>query len=396
MQIERFEVAIPDADLADMRRRIDDTRWADDFGNADWRYGVERNWLADMVRFWRDEYDWRAEERRMNRHPHYRTEIDGVPIHFLHIPGKRLPGGPAPTPLLLVHGWPWTFMDYFDLIAPLTDPAAHGGNPHEAFDVVIPSLPGYAFSAPLTKTGLTIPRLAELFARLMREGLGYARHGVAGGDWGAAITTHMAHAFPEQVIGVLATIPYFAGLDLAAIPDADHAPDEQWMLERKRQSAGTTMSHFVVQSTDPQTLAYALTDSPVGTAAWLWERRRAWSDWESDDLPPSARTALCTLASLLWLTRTIGSSMRTYWEHAHAGGLPIAPLHDRQPAIEVPAGFAIFPREVMLIPRAVAARGTNLQRWTLMERGGHFGPSEEPEAMARELRAFFGALCKSG
>jgi pimeloyl-ACP methyl ester carboxylesterase len=388
MIAEPFAVAIRDEDLADLRGRLASVRWADDFGNADWRYGVERGWLEEMVRYWRDDYDWRAQEHAINRLPQFRVAIDGVPIHFVHVRGR----GTNRVPLLLLHGWPWTFMDFHRLIGPLTDPVAHGGDAADAFDLVIPSLPGHGFSMPLRQTGLDIPRHAAIFAKLMTEVLGYPRFAVGGGDWGAAISNYMAHAGPDEVIGLFATIPFYPGLDLADLTDGAFAPDERWMLDRRAESAPTVASHFTVQSSDPQTLAYALVDSPVGTAAWLWERRRAWSDCGGDLLAVYDRDFLCTLASIYWLTGTIGTSLRTYWEHAHAGGLPIRPLHDRTPAIEVPAGYAVAPKEVMLVPRAFAERGTNLQRWSLLEKGGHFSFSEQPDLLTRELRAFFRPL----
>jgi pimeloyl-ACP methyl ester carboxylesterase len=383
-----FTVAVPDADLADLRNRLGRARWADDLGNDDWRYGVERHWLEDMVRYWRDDYDWRTTESRINALPNYKVEIDRVPLHFVHIRGK----GPNPMPLLLVHGWPWTFMDFHALMGPLTDPAAHGGDPADSFDLIVPSLPGHGFSMPLTRTGLDVPSHVDLFAKLMTEALGYERFAVGGGDWGAAITNLMAHTHPECVIGLLATIPFFPGLDLTKMTPGDFAADEQWMLERAAESGPTVVSHFTVQSSDPQTLAYALVDSPVGTAAWLWERRRAWSDCGGDLLAVYDRDFLCTQASIYWLTGTIGTSLRTYWEHAHAGGLPFKPLHERTPAIEVPCGYAIGPKEVMLIPRSLAAKGTNLQRWSLLPKGGHFSFAEQPALLTEELRSFFRPL----
>lgn len=392
MKAEPFTVAIPDEELADLRARLSTARWADDFGNADWRYGVERGWLEEMVRYWREDYDWRAQEREINRLSQFRVTVDGVPIHFVHVRGT----GERPMPLLLLHGWPWTFLDFQRLVGPLTDPARHGAVGSDAFDVIIPSLPGHGFSMPLTKTGLDVPRHAEIFAKLMRDVLGYSRFAVGGGDWGAAIANLMAHAYPENVIGLMATIPFYPGLDLAELTPEVFADDEQWMLERRAESAPTVVSHFTVQSTDPQTLAYALVDSPIGTAAWLWERRRAWSDCGGDLLATYDPDFLCTLASVYWLTRTIGTSLRTYWEHARAGGLPMAPLHDRMPTIEVPAGYAIAPKEVMLVPRAFAARGTNLQRWSLLPRGGHFSFSEQPELLTEELRTFFRPLRGTG
>ncbi len=388
MKAEPFEIAIPQDELDDLRLRLGRTRWADDYGNHDWRYGVERRWLEEMIAYWRDGYDWRATERAINRYPNFKVSIDGIPLHFVHVRGN----GRKPMPLLLLHGWPWTFMDYYPLIGPLTDPAAHGADSEDAFDLIIPSLPGYGFSMPLTTAGLDIPRQAELFRTLVRDVLGYPRFAVGGGDWGAAITTWMGHAFAQEVIGVLASIPYFPGLELPALAPERYAPEEQWMLARRSETADSIMSHFVVQSTDPQTLAYALVDSPVGTAAWLWERRRAWSDCNGDLLAAFDRESLCALASIYWLTRSIGTSMRSYWEHARAGGLPLKPVHERTPPVGVPCGFAIFPKEVMLIPRAVAAEGTNLKRWTLMRRGGHFGFAENAADSAAEFRSFFASL----
>lgn len=388
MPAEKFEIAIPEADLAELRARLAATRWADDAGNADWRYGVERGWLADMVDHWRHRHDWRAEEARLNACEHFRAEIDGVPLHFVHARGR----GTNPVPLLLVHGWPWTFADYLPLVGPLTDPAAYGLDPAICFDVVIPSLPGFAFSTPLTRTGLDIPAHAAMFDTLMHRVLGYPRYAVGGGDWGAAITTWMGHAVAERVIGVLTSIPYFPGLDVFQLTPDRYAADEQWMLARKAETAGVTMSHFVVQSSDPQTLAYALTDSPVGTAAWLWERRMNWSDVDRDALSDAQRDGLCTLASLLWLTRSIGMSLRTYWEHMRAGGLPMAPVNGHAPPIPVPCGVLVYPKEVMLVPRAAAERGMNLRHWKVMPRGGHFGLAEFPDDAVAEIRGFFSSL----
>jgi pimeloyl-ACP methyl ester carboxylesterase len=369
-----------------MRSRLENTRGAYDLGNAYWRYGVERHWLEGMIQYWREEFDWRKSERKINRLQHFKVTIDAVPLHFVHMRGK----GPDPTPLLLLHGWPWTFMDFHEMISPLTDSAAHGGDPTDAFDLIIPSLPGFGFSMPLTRTGLDVPRTGELMSKLMIDVLGYSRFAVAGGDFGAVLTGQIAHAYPEHVIGMLATIPLFPGLDLNDIRPEHYARDEEWMIERKAESARTIVSHVAVNVNDPQSLAYGLVDSPVGTAAWIWERRRAWSDCSGDLLLLHDRDFLCTLASIYWLTRSIGTSLRAYWEH-FASGMPIEPLHHRKPVIEVPTAYSIHPMDVMLIPRSIAAANTNLQRWTLMPRGGHFGFSEYPEAMTHEIRTFFSA-----
>jgi pimeloyl-ACP methyl ester carboxylesterase len=391
MKPEPFEIAVPDSELEDLRLRLARTRWAEDLGNADWRYGVERGWLEDMVRYWREQYDWRATERKINLLGNFKVVVDGVPLHYVRVRGK----GENPLPLLLLHGWPWTFMDFHALLGPLSDPAAHGGDPADSFDLIIPSLPGFGFSMPLTRTGLDVPRSAELFAKLMTDVLGYSRFGVGGGDWGAVLCGQIAHAHPENVIGLLTTIPLFPGLDLMAITPQDHDANERWMIEWRATTASLSASHVAVHGNDPQTLAYALVDSPVGTAAWLWERRRAWSDCDGDLLAVHDREFLCTLASIYYLTRSIGTSMRIYWEHFHSG-MPIKPLHTRMPVVEVPCAFAVHPKDVMLVPRSIAARMTNLQRWTVMPRGGHFGISEQPTGMLNEFRAFFRKLRRGG
>jgi pimeloyl-ACP methyl ester carboxylesterase len=379
---EQVAVAIPEADLEDLRRRLRATRFADDFANEGWSYGVERGWLEELVRYWADEYDWRAQEAVLNALPHYRVELDGVPIHFVHARGR----GPRPLPLVLTHGWPWTFWDWKDVIGPLADPAAHGGDAADAFDVVVPSLPGFGFSTPLRTTGVDGRRIAQLWARLMAEVLGYERFGAGGGDWGAIVTAELGHGFPEHLLGVWLTLPMLPGVNLRELgPDA-FAPDEAWMAERAREAREVIQSHRAVHQYEPQTLAYALVDSPAGTGAWLWQRRRDWSgSLESFD-----RDFLCTTASIYWLTKTIGTSLRLYAEHWRGG--PPPPLHDRRRVIDVPTGIAVFPRELLFIPRALAEERTNLQRWTVMPRGGHFAPAEEPGLVIEELRTFFRPL----
>lgn len=369
MQVEPFRVAVPQADLDDLNRRLDTTRWADDFGNADWRYGVEQEWLRDMVAYWRHDFDWRAQEAAINSWPQYRTELDGIPIHFLHVRGK----GQQPRPLILTHGWPWTFWDYRDVIGPLTDPAAYGGDPALSFDVVIPSLPGYGYSMPLRKTGIDVPAIARLWVTLMVKVLGYERFCAAGGDWGAPITAQLGHAHAEHLAGVYMSLVAYPGLDLSNLTAAGFAADEQWMVRRIEEARPTIMSHIAVQSSDPQTLAYALVDSPVGTAAWLWERRRAWSDCGGDLLSAYSRDDLCTLASIYWLNGSIATSLRLYHEHFRNGWVTV-PSHDRKPVISMPTGFGLFPRDVSFAPRAMVERDTNLQRWSVQPSGGHFAP----------------------
>lgn len=355
-----FRVEVPDAELEALRSRLRATRWADDFGNDDWRYGVERGWLEELIRYWADGYDWRAAEARINRFDQYLTEIDGIPVHFLHVPGD----GP---PLLLTHGWPWTFWDYEGVIEALAG----------TFELVVPSLPGFGFSAPLRMTGVHPERIAALWVELMRR-LGHERFAAGGGDWGAIVTAELGAGHAQHLLGVHLTMPVFPGIDMLALRRAQFAPDEAWMPARLKQASRITRSHSTVQSIDPQTLAYALVDSPAGTAAWLWERRATWSD---GGIGVFDRDFLCTTASIYWLTRTIGTSLRIYHEH----------FNRRWPEarIEAPTGVAVFPKELVLVPRALAEERMNVRRWTVMERGGHFAPAEQPRAVAAELRAFF-------
>ncbi len=380
-----FTVAVDQADLDDLHRRLATVRWPEDAGNDDWTYGVERGWLQEMVAYWRDRYDWRATEAAMNELPQWRVELDGIPIHYVHVRGT----GPNPMPIVVTHGWPWTFWDMRHLIGPLTDPTAHGGDPADSFDVIVPSLPGFGFSTPLRTTGVNVRRVAQLWSRLMTEVLGYERFAAYGGDWGAIVTAELGHAHPERLIGVDMSLAVIPGVSRATVPAADWAEDERWMVARAAESERLIRSHVVVHTHDPQTLAYALADSPVGTAAWLWERRRAWSDCDGDVLRVFDRDELCTLASVYWLTGTIATSLRLYFDHFN-GGWPV--VHDRTPTIGVPTGFSIFPRDVVFLPRAVAERTTDLRRWTVMPRGGHFGPAEQPSLMVDELRAMFRPL----
>lgn len=380
-----YRVDVPQRHLDDLRARLERTRWPDDIGNGGWTYGVERGWLSGMVDYWRDEYDWRGHEAAMNAHPQYRVDIDGVPIHFVHVRGV----GPAPMPLVLTHGWPWTFWDMKDLIGPLSDPAAYGGDPADAFDVVVPSLPGFGFSVPLSRTGIDVRTVAALWVELMRTVLGYDRFAAYGGDWGALVTAELGHAHAKHVIGVELSMPVIPGVSRRDLAPEWYSDEEQWMLARAAEAEPLTRSHLIAHTTDPQTLAYALADSPVGTAAWIWERRRAWSDCDGDVTAVFSRDDLCTTASIYWLNASIASSLRLYFEHFNRGWRPV---HNRTPAIEAPTGFAIFPKELSLLPRAVAAEHTNLQRWTIMPRGGHFAPAEQPELLVAELRAFFRGL----
>jgi len=368
-----------------MRRRLRATRWASDFGNEGWRYGVERGWLEEMVRYWADEFDWRAQEAAINRLPQFRTEIDGVPIHFVHV---RSPN-PDAIPLVLTHGWPWTFWDWKDVIGLLAG-AGPPENVGRSFNIVVPSLPGVGFSTPLRTVGLNSRRVAELWLKLMRDVLGYERFAAGGCDWGAIVTAELGHAHPDHLLGVWLTLPMLPGVNLRELGPEAFAPEEQWMVERVAQARPLIQSHRTVHQYEPQTIAYALADSPTGTAAWIWARRRDWSDCGGDVLSVFDRDFLCTTASIYWLTGTIATSLRLYYEQFNPA--PPPPVHDRPRIIDVPTGFAVFPKELLMLPRALAAKLTDLRRWSILPRGGHFAPSEQPQLVADELRAFFAGI----
>lgn len=380
--VRPFTIAIAPERVDDMRRRIEQASWPGDFGNDDWRYGVNQDWLVDMTRYWARDFDWDAQQAAMNRLPQFQTEIDGIPLHFVHLKSGR----PDAIPIILTHGWPWTFWDWHRLIEPLVAGGAEG----PAFDVVVPSLPGVAFSAPLKTTGIGVRRIGQLWVKLMAA-LGYDRFAAAGGDWGAAVTAELAHAHRDHIIAAHVSLLMLPGVNPATITPDAFAKDEQWMVARAFEALPTITSHVAVQSADPQTLAYALADSPIGTAAWLWERRRNWSDCDGDVLNAYDRDFLCATASLYWLTNTIGSSMRIYAEQFPGFGFEMdwPAVNDAERVIDVPFGVAVAPRELAFLPRELVARKTNLRHWRRVEAGGHFLPAEQPDILIEEYRTFF-------
>ena len=377
---------MPQEGLDDLRHRLLRTRFADDFGNNEWQFGVPDEYLEAIVEHWRESFDWRAQEAAMNRFANYRVVLDGVPIHFVHEPGR----GSDPMPLILTHGWPWTFWDYEHLIGPLSDPAAFGGDPRDAFDVIVPSLPGTAFSSPLRTTGIGVTATADLWLRLMRDVLGYDRFAAGGGDSGAFVSAWLGHAHSPHLIGLHLSFPATVSMAaLASISPSDYSPAErQWLTDRPPQSRGTS-AHMAVHIEDPQTLAWAMNDSPAGLAAWMIERRRNWSDCHGDVESRFSKDQLLTSVSLYWLTATFHTSVRFYAESFRA---PWPLVHDRQPPVEVPTAVAVFPGELLRVPRRFMERQVNLARWTVMPQGGHFAPSEEPELMVEDIRAFFREL----
>jgi pimeloyl-ACP methyl ester carboxylesterase len=323
----------------------------------------------------------------MNGFANYRTMVDGLPIHFIHQRGT----GPDPMPLILSHGWPWTFWDFQKVIGPLSDPAAFGGDPADAFHVVAPSLPGFGFSTPLTQAGVQWARTADLWAELMCGQLGYDRFGAYGGDWGSLVTAQLGHKYVQHLIGIHLGVCVPLTLFQDGLPTedeyADGEKDRFHHTQRRMQAVGT--SHLVVQSDDPQTLAYGLNDSLVGLCAWILERRRNWSDSGGDVESRFTKDDLITTTMLYWLTESIGTSMRYYWEAQH---YQWTPSHDRTPVVEAPTAITLWPQELMLMPDRLMESFYNLQRLTAMPSGGHFHPMEEPELLVDDIRAFFRTL----
>ncbi|MFN0096257.1 MAG: epoxide hydrolase family protein [Dehalococcoidia bacterium] len=377
-----FTINVADDVLIDLRERLLRTRWPGDFANDDWAYGVSETYMREVVDYWLNGYDWRAQERAANQYRQFMVEIEGAPIHFVYEKGK----GPNPIPIILTHGWPETFWEYNQMIGPLTDPARYGGDERDAFDLILPDLPGYGFSSPLTRPGVSPQKTADLWDTLMRGVLGYERYGLGGGDWGAIVSGMQAHKYGDHIIGLHFTMPSVPGVALNTLTPADYGPGEGDWHERMTTRMIPAASHVTVNRLDPQTLAYSWNDSPVGLASWLIERRRNFGDTNGNVESRFSKDFMLTTTMMFWVTQSFGTASRYYWEHAHD---PWRPVHNRKPVIEVPTGFAVFPKELLFMPRAVAARETNLVHWSLMPEGGHYGPSEAPAHLVEDLRLFF-------
>jgi pimeloyl-ACP methyl ester carboxylesterase len=389
LRVQPFSVAIDQAVIDDLRGRIRNSRLPEAAPGAPWSQGTDRAWLTRLLGYWADEFDWRAAERELNRFSHFRALAGDTEIHFVH----SRAGSGGGIPLILGHGWPSCFAEMLPLVPRLTDPGAHGID-GPAFDVVIPSLPGYGFSArPAVPGGVTYRYVAGLWHRLMR-GLGYARYGAGGGDFGAGIATFMALDDPGPLIGL-----HLTNLELAPYTGPGSRPlsaAERRYVEQAGRWDEAERGYTAIQSTKPQTLGYALTDSPAGLAAWILEKWRSWSDSGGDPAARFSTDFLLTIVTLYWVTGTITSSMRDYFDNRRWQGEPRLGPDD---LVHVPTAVASFPH--MLVPegeppREWAERLYNIRRWTAMPRGGHFAPAEEPDLVARDIAAFFGGLGQQG
>jgi pimeloyl-ACP methyl ester carboxylesterase len=375
---EAFSLHVPDAALMDLRERLSRTRLPDQAPGEPWAYGTDVTYMSDLVEYWREHFDWHAQEARLNAFPQYKVRLHDIDLHFLHMPGN----GPDPHPLLLSHGWPGSIFEFLELIPRLADPERFGGDPADAFTVVAPSLPGYGLSFTPGQPRFGVEAIADCFAGLMCEVLGYRRFGAQGGDWGSFVTARLGYAYPEHLSGIhLNLMPVRRDPAMLSNP----SPEESRFLEELQLWLKEETGYQWIQGTRPQTLAFALTDSPAGLAAWIVEKFRAWSDCGGDIEAVFSRDHLLANISLYWFTGAIGSSFWPYYARMH-GPWPI-PAGE---AVTVPTGYCEFPREILRPPRSVVERTfTNLQRWSVMERGGHFAAMEQPDALAREVREFF-------
>ncbi|MCY4427216.1 MAG: epoxide hydrolase [Halieaceae bacterium] len=381
-----FSLHVSDAELDELRLKLKHARFQEDIDNDEWKYGTNGAYLKELVDYWLNEYDWREHEAKINSFDHFRETIDDIPVHFIYEKGK----GPNPTPLIMSHGWPWTFWDLQKVIRPLTDPASFGGDPADAFDVIVPSLPGFGFSTPLSTPGINFMHTAEIWDKLMRDVLGYERYGAQGGDWGSYVTTQMGHANADPLLGIHIHIT----LPLTMISEGPIDPDwfepdfVHWREHNDRFIAEET-GYLAMHTTRPQTVAFALNDSPIGLMSWLLEKRRRWSHCDGDVETRFSKDDLITSVMLYWITQSIGTSMRYYYE---AVANPWKPFHDRSPVVEAPTGILLFHNEMVLHPKRWAEQYYNLKSWTEAERGGHFGAMEEPDAIVSDLRNFFRSL----
>ncbi len=403
MEAEPFEIRATAEALDDLRARLGRTRWPDEVADAGWGQGTDLAYLEELVAYWADGFDWRAQEERLNSLAQFRATVDGFGLHFVHERGR----GPDPLPLVLTHGWPSTFFEFHRIVPLLTDPGSHGGDPADAFDVVVPSLPGYGFSDRPQEAGFS-RRIPGLWVRLM-EGLGYTRFGAHGVDVGCSVCNLLGLWHPDRIVGIHVTYPAEPYIG----PGAPGLSEREWEFLNGRpggQEAEGGYTH--IQRTKPQTLSYGLNDSPAGLAGWIVEKFRAWSDCDGDVEKRFGKDELLTNLTIYWLTETIGSSFRVYrdwalgaesnpyaWEGRDevprgVASRPLA-LDER---IGVPSAVALFPADPPSgMPREWAERSyADLRRFSRMPRGGHFPAMEEPELLAQDIRAFFRPLRGGG
>ncbi|MFC9661955.1 epoxide hydrolase family protein [Nocardia sp. NPDC127606] len=381
-EITPFHVDIPQSDLDYLQARLTDARWPAEQPGAEWSRGVPVAYLRELAEYWRTSYDWRAAEAELNKFAQFTTEIDGQRIHFLHVRSAN----PDATPLILTHGWPGSVVEFLDVIGPLTDPAAHGGDPADAFHLVIPSLPGFGFSGPVTEEGWDPARIGKAWVELMSR-LGYESYGAQGGDWGAFVTPEVGRAGGDKVIGVHVNAATFGYIPFGPVSDDEKATmtaAELARLDRLALFKSEGNGYFTIQASRPQTVAYGLHDSPIGQLAWIVEKFKEWT-FPAAGLPEDAvnRDRLLTNVMLYWLTGTAGSSAALYYEATHVRSWKTAPL-------TTPVGVAVFAEDIAI--RRYADADTDIVHWSEFDRGGHFAAMEVPDLLVDDIRAFFRGL----
>ena len=385
--LQPFEIAVPAAQLDDLRERLAKTRIVQPHEDASWEDGVDPAYLAELVDHWRDHYDWPGEEIALNRFGHHRVTVDGTRLHLV----LEKAVGPSPMPLLLCHGYPDSFHRFHDLIPRLTDPAAFGGDPRDAFDVVVPSLPGYGFSEARPQKGGAFG-FGALFHKLMTEELGYERYAAHGGDWGSTVCDQLARNHPSAVIGIhLTDIPFWHSFQ----PPKDPSRAEQAYLKKIQEFQQTGGAYAMIQGTRPHTAAAGLIDSPAGLAAWIVEKFHEWSDCGGDVERRFSKDELLTHVMIYWLTGTIASSFQPYRDFMKAGAArwTLEGVKNWVGSDKTPTGVALFPADIATPPREWAERFYAVHRWTEMSRGGHFAALEEPDLLAEDIRAFSYGRC---
>lgn len=373
-EIRPFRIDVPQAVLDDLRDRLRRTRWPEPLDDPEWEYGTEQRTLRPLAEYWAEQYDWRQHEAALNRFPQFTTKIDGHTIHFLHARSRH----EAALPLVITHGWPGSVAEFTKIVEPLVDPTAHGGDAGDAFHVVCPSLPGYGFSQPNDATGWTAERIATAWAELMRR-LGYARYGAQGGDWGSFVSQALARAEPEACIAI--HLNFLFAPPTPELLEASTEEEKGW-FERFQRTVPLDSGYARIQGTRPQTLAYALHDSPVGQLAWILEKFRSWTDCDGDFENAVTRDELLTNVTIYWVTGTAGSSARLYKETMSA-------RPDLREYLATPTGVANFPGEIARAARAWLEPRVNVVHYTRMPRGGHFASLEEPGLLVDDVRTFF-------
>jgi pimeloyl-ACP methyl ester carboxylesterase len=374
-----FRIRVPDAVLSDLRQRLARTRFPGEITGSGWDYGTNLAYLRELVTYWRDRFDWRAAERRLNQFDQFTTVVDGLEIHFIHQRARH----PNALPIVLLHGWPGSIVEFTKIIGPLTDPTAHGGNPADAFHVVAISLPGFGFSGKPAERGYSPERMARVVATLMAR-LGYTRYGLQGGDWGSAIARFAALNDASHVAGLHLNFCLAGPPPGVKDPNEGVPPAELERMRARQAFFETERGYFLEQSTKPQTIGYALDDSPAGLAAWIVEKFRSWCDCDGEVERKFTKDELLINITIYWVTQTATSAARIYYENQRAPG--------PQRKVEVPTACAVFPKEISIPPRRWVEAQYNLTRWTEMPGGGHFAALEEPALLVEDVRAFFRTL----